>query len=458
MEPSRYRGYFAVFLLLFGAAYGEQEQLEQVVREPLRCERIDGAQGRLANEDEWRFLGGRAGDRLLLCDCQDSQRSRRRNRELGREDYDHEQQLQSQQQPAFILPAFESTTVATDIVVANCHQLLVPTGTFRALRAGFLPRTVRFVDIDQLTVESFAFETSGAPTGAGMINNVRDRHPVLGPIALRFERCQLEELPANVFHGAALRSVQFVGTTIGVIRSLAVGIRLNQFRIADSVIGRFGRHSFKRAQMEQLQLHNVTMLDAWPSQAWQGLIVSESMRITNSTFLQTVHPAAIMESTTDDLIIEHNVFNQSIADEAFQLAVKTRIWLIGNVFGQLSSNLFRGVVISNETAWNAQPNILLERNLIETFTVSSGDARNFLVIPRNFSLNVQGFRIAQLATCENTNISSSNVWPEVFFLRPFAVTNRDDPESYVSVEEFRQEEGCDAGGPDLVLVIVLATL
>ncbi|KFB37552.1 hypothetical protein ZHAS_00004786 [Anopheles sinensis] len=452
MEPSRYRGHFvAVFLLLFGGllgrgAYaGEQEQLEQIVREPLRCERIDGTQGRLANEQEWRFLGGRAGDRLLLCDCaQAGQQNRLRN------PFDPDDN--EQQQPPFILPAFESTTVATDILIANCHQLLVPTGTFRALRAGFLPRTVRFVDIDQLTVESFAFETSGAPT-AGAGNNIHDRHPILGPIALRFERCQLEELPANVFHGAALRSVQFVGTTIGAIRSLAVGIRLHQFRIADSVVGRFGRHSFKRAQMEQLQLHNVTMLEAWPSQAWQGLIVSESIRITNSTFLQAVHPAAIIESTTDELVIQNNVFNQSIADEAFQLAVKTRIWLIGNAFGQLSSNLFRGVVISNETAWNALPNILLERNLIETF-----DGRTFLVIPRNFSLSVQGFRIAQLATCESTNISAPAVWPEVFFLRPFSVTNRDDPSSYVSVEEYRQQEGCDAEGPDLVLVIVLASL
>uniref|UniRef100_A0A182N2D4 Right handed beta helix domain-containing protein n=1 Tax=Anopheles dirus TaxID=7168 RepID=A0A182N2D4_9DIPT len=281
---------------------------------------------------------------------------------------------------------FGATTVATDILIVNCAQLLVPAGTFRAIRSGFLPRTVRFVDIEQLTLESFAFE-SGSQT-MGQITNPHDPHPILGPITLSFERCQLEEIPANVFHGAALRSVLFSATTIGAVRSLAIGSRFQEFLLSDTVIGHFARHSFKRAQMELLQLHNVTMTGAWASQAWQGLIVR--------------------------------------------------------------------IRISNETAWNVQPDILLERNLIDTFVVTS-TASSFLVFPRNFSVHLQAFRIAQLATCDSTNVTFA-AWQEIFFLQPFATTSRDDPDSYISVERFRYQEGCDAGGPDMALVIALATL
>uniref|UniRef100_A0A182MK63 Uncharacterized protein n=1 Tax=Anopheles culicifacies TaxID=139723 RepID=A0A182MK63_9DIPT len=423
----------------------EQEQLEEIVHQPLRCERIDNSQWSQAAGNDWGSFHGRIGERVLRCDCHDTIRTRR----------DSVYNPTPRQSPAFMLPPFEATTVATDILIVNCRQLLVPAGTFRAIRSGFLPRTIRFVNIEQLTLESFAFESGSQTTGQQVVNR-HDPHPVYGPITLSIERCQLDELPANVFHGAALRSVLFSASQIGVVRPLAVSTRFQQFIFSDTVIGHFARHAFKRALMEQLHLHNVTMTGAWPSQAWLGLIVSNAIQIRDSIFLQTINPAAVTESSSEELLLQGNAFNESLADEAFQLEIKTRIRLIDNTFGLLSSNLFRGIRISNDSAWNAQPNILLERNRIDTFTVSN-DAHTFLIFPRNFSVNLEGFRIAQLATCESTNISFP-AWPEIYFLQPFATTSRDDPESYISVEQFRAREGCDSDGPDMVLVIVLSTL
>uniref|UniRef100_A0A182QBT8 Right handed beta helix domain-containing protein n=1 Tax=Anopheles farauti TaxID=69004 RepID=A0A182QBT8_9DIPT len=382
----------------FRAVSCEQEQLEELIQEPLHCERIDNSQWSRVQGNEWGSFHGRIGDRVLRCDCQNNIRERRNVEYVGQK-----------RNQAFFVPAFAATTVATDILIVNCAQLLVPAGTFRAIRSGFLPRTIRFVDIDQLILESFAFE-SGSQIREPL-SNPHDPHPILGPTTLSFERCHLEEIPANLFHGAALRSVLFSASTIGAIRSLAIGSQFQQFLISDTVIGHFARHSFKRAQMEILQLHNVTMTGAWTSQAWQGLIVSNTIQIRNSTFQQEVHPAAITESR---------------------------------------------IRISNETAWNAQPDIVLERNLIDKFLVTTA-ASSFLVFPRNFSINLQTFRIAQLATCDSTNITFA-AWQEIFFLQPFAITSRTDPDSYISVERFRYQEGCDAGGPDMALVIALATL
>uniref|UniRef100_A0A182JNI8 Right handed beta helix domain-containing protein n=1 Tax=Anopheles christyi TaxID=43041 RepID=A0A182JNI8_9DIPT len=396
--------------------------------------------------NDWEPFHGRIGDRVLRCDCQDSIRVRRSD-----EYAEHQPKLRN---TAYVLSAFPATTAATDILIVNCEQLLVPAGTFRSIRAGFLPRTIRFVNIEQLTLESFAFE-SGSPLRGQQVVNPRDPHPILGPTTLSFERCQLDELPANVFHGAAIRSVLFSASSIGAVRSLAISTRFQQFLLSDTAIGQFARHAFKRAQMEQLHLHNVTMTGAWASQAWQGLIVSNSIQIRDCRFLQTIHPAAITESSTDELLLQKNVFNEAIADEAFQLEIKIRIRLIDNSFSQVSSNLFRGIRISNETAWNAQPDILLERNFIDTFTVTS-DTNRFLMFPRNFSVSLQAFRIAQLATCECTNITFP-AWQEIFFLQPFATTSREDPESYISVEQFRAQEGCDTE-ENTLLIIILATL
>ncbi|XP_050095548.1 uncharacterized protein LOC126577730 [Anopheles aquasalis] len=428
---------------------GEQEQLEPLTFEPLHCERIDGEALRrwIASEPGARRLcsGTPSCDRVLMCDCQKSAPP----------------QWAADQQVAFTLPPFETTTVATNILIRNCGQLQVPTGTFRALRSGFLPRTVRFLNIEQLTLESFAFEIASQSRAPNP--DPRDRHPVLGPIELHFERCHIEELPANVFHGAGLRSIQFsASSSIGVIQPLAIGIRLRQLTIRDSAIGRFARHAFKRAQMEELLLQNVTMYSAWTSQGWQGVVVTETIQITDSTFLQPIHPAAITESSTNELLLQNNVFNASMADEAFQLAITSRVSLIGNVFGQLSPNLFRGLVISNETAWNAQPALVLERNQIDELVVP-GPANapvesSFFHIPRNFTVNLQSLRISELATCDSTNLAGASQWhQEIFFLRPFAVSGHNDPESYISIEEFREQEGCDAT-QDLVLIIVLSTL
>uniref|UniRef100_A0A4Y0BN27 Uncharacterized protein n=1 Tax=Anopheles funestus TaxID=62324 RepID=A0A4Y0BN27_ANOFN len=451
MDRVRCRFCIALLIILITVrlahVLAEQEELEEIVHQPLHCERIDNSQWSQAGGNDWGSFHGRIGERVLRCDCHDSVRWRRSN-EYGEE----RPKLRTS---AFILPPFEATTVATDILIVNCQQLLVPAGTFRSIRAGFLPRTIRFVNIEQLTLESFAFE-SGSQTSGQQNVNPRDPHPVFGPITLSIERCQLEELPANVFHGAAIRSVLFSASQLGVIRALAISTRFQQLIFSDTVIGQFARHAFKRAQMEQLHLHNVTMTGAWSSQAWQGLIVSNAIQIRDSNFLQTIHPAAITESSADELLLQRNAFNESIADEAFQLEIKNRIRMIDNTFGLLSSNLFRGIRISNDSAWNAQPNILLERNRIDTFTLSN-DAHTFLAFPRNFSVNLEGFRIAQLATCESTNISFP-AWQEIYFLQPFATTARDDPESYISVEQFRAREGCDSEGPDMVVVIVLATL
>ncbi|XP_049541549.1 uncharacterized protein LOC125954914 [Anopheles darlingi] len=448
-----FTGRCSIFWLLLAILYpftpvatGEQEQLEPLSFEPLHCERIDGEALRrwIASEPGARRLcsGTPSCDRVLMCDCQKT--------------------TISDQQAAFTLPPFEATTVATDILIRNCGQLHVPTGTFRALRSGFLPRTVRFLNIEQLTLESFAFEI----TSQSRVPNPdpRDRHPVLGPIELHFERCHIEELPANAFHGAGLRSIQFSSaSSIGVVRPLAIGIRLRQLTFRDSAIGRFARHAFKRAQMEELLLQNVTMHDSWTSQGWQGVVVAETIRISDSTFLQPILPAAITESSTNELVLQNNVFNASMADEAFQLAVTSRVSMIGNVFGQLSPNLFRGLTISNETAWNAQPTLVLERNQIDELVVPGSSAAvgssSFFHIPRNFTVNLQSLRIAEMATCDSTNLAGASQWQqEIFFLRPFAVSGHDDPESYISIEEFRQQEGCDATGPDLVLIIVLSTL
>ncbi|XP_050081177.1 uncharacterized protein LOC126568702 [Anopheles maculipalpis] len=452
MEESRCR-FSIVILITFlivrvTNVLGEQEQLEEIVHQPLHCDRIDNSQSALVSGNDWGSFHGRIGERILRCDCHESVRQRRSNDEYG------EQRPKLRSSP-FVLPAFPATTVATDILIVNCQQLLVPGGTFRSIRAEFLPRTIRFVNIEQLTLESFAFESGGSQT-IGQQVNPHDPHPILGPITLSIERCQLDELPANAFHGAALRSVLFSASSIGAIRPLAISTRFQQFIFSNTVIGHFARHAFKRAQMEQLHLHNVTMTGAWTSQAWQGLIVSNSIQIQNCGFQQTIHPAAITESSTEELLLQGNTFNDSIADEAFQLEVKNRIRLIDNTFTVLSSNLFRGIRISNDSAWNAQPNILLERNLIDTFTASN-DAHTFLMFPRNFTVSLENFRIAQLATCESTNVSFP-AWAEIYFLQPFATAGRNHPESYISVEQFRSQEGCDSGGPDMVLVIVLATL
>uniref|UniRef100_A0A182SL87 Right handed beta helix domain-containing protein n=1 Tax=Anopheles maculatus TaxID=74869 RepID=A0A182SL87_9DIPT len=406
MDPNRFR-ISIVFLISFlivrlPNAFAEQEQLEEIVHQPLHCERIDNSQSTLVSGNDWGTFHGRIGERVMRCDCHESVRQRRSNDEYG----EQQPKLRSY---AFVLPAFPATTVATDILVVNCQQLLVPGGTFRSIRPGFLPRTIRFVNIEQLTLESFAFESGGSQT-AGQQVNPHDPHPILGPIMLSIERCQLDELPANVFHGAALRSVLFSASSIGVVRPLAISTRFQQFIFSNCAIGHFARHSFKRAQMEQVYLHNVTMAGAWTSQAWQGIIVSNSIQISDSSFLQTIHPAAITESS---------------------------------------------IRISNDSAWNAQPTILLERNLIDTFTASN-DAHTFFAFPRNFTVNLENFRIAQLATCESTNVSFP-AWAEIYFLQPFATGGRNDPESYITVEQFRSQEGCDSE-PDMVLVIVLATL
>lgn len=97
----------------------------------------------------------------------------------------------------------------------------------------------------------------------------------------------------------------------------------------------------------------------------------------------------------------------------------------------------------------------MERNLIDTFTITT-DTSSFLVFPRNFSISLQAFRIAQLATCESTNVTFP-AWSEIFFLQPFATTPRDHPDSYISVEQYRTQEGCDSEDNRL-LIIILATL
>uniref|UniRef100_A0A182TUP6 Uncharacterized protein n=1 Tax=Anopheles melas TaxID=34690 RepID=A0A182TUP6_9DIPT len=283
-----------VFLSVpFCLVASEQEQLEDIVQQPVHCERIDNSQwSRPGSANDWEPFHGRIGDRVLRCDCHDSVRTRRS------EEYTVDQQQPNLRNAVFVLSSFPATTVATDILIVNCGQLHVPAGTFRSIRAAFLPRTIRFVNIAQLTLDSFAFETDSSTRTQQVVTNPRDPHPILGPITLSFDRCQLDELPANVFHGAAIRSVLFSTSSVGAIRSLAISTRFQQFLLSDTVVGSFSRHAFKRAQMEQLHLHNVTMTGAWASQAWQGLIVGNSIQIRDSRFLQTIHPAAITESST----------------------------------------------------------------------------------------------------------------------------------------------------------------